>query len=272
MGIIKKFDEEYYINMTIRRKGAYVTQLGRVMPTKGYEWHKRAIARHFFDYIDSGRGWVEYGGQRFSVGAGDLVFVKKGAAVDYGSDDADPYAKLWAAADGDLVTAAADCYLDGKEFLIIHGWNPEPLLRIKHAIAAHGQDERRVAPLILELVMSMAALPDDAQPESVSTPAERLKSYLDAHITEKLSLEQLEEHFHLSARHLSRIFKEHTGMTLGAYQCEQRLQAAARYLTETDLSVGAIAEELGYCDQSFFSTSFKRRFGVYPLAWRELNG
>ena len=34
----------------------------------------------------------------------------------------------------------------------------------------------------------------------------------------------------------------------------------------------AIAEELGYCDQSFFSTSFKRRFGVYPLAWRELNG
>ena len=61
-------------------------------------------------------------------------------------------------------------------------------------------------------------------------------------------------------------------MTPGAYQCEQRLQAAARYLTETELSVGAIAAELGYCDQSFFSTAFKKHFGVYPLAWREMHG
>lgn len=29
-----------------------------------------------------------------------------------------------------------------------------------------------------------------------------------------------------------------------------------------------LTRELGYCDQRFFSTAFKKRFGMYPLAWR----
>ena len=51
MGINRKYDEEYYINMTIRSKGAYITQLGHVLPAKGYEWHKRSIARYFLPVL-----------------------------------------------------------------------------------------------------------------------------------------------------------------------------------------------------------------------------
>ena len=50
-----------------------------------------------------------------------------------------------------------------------------------------------------------------------------------------------------------------------------KLDAARRYLSETELSVGEIAARLGYCDQSYFSASFRKTFGAYPTKWRSEN-
>ena len=45
--------------------------------------------------------------------------------------------------------------------------------------------------------------------------------------------------------------------------------AAERYLSETQFSIGEIASVLGFADQSFFSTAFKKKYGVYPTAYRK---
>ena len=66
-----------------------------------------------------------------------------------------------------------------------------------------------------------------------------------------------------------RVFKEKFGVTPGAYHSEIRLVAAERYLSETQFSIGEIASVLGFADQSFFSTAFKKKYGVYPTAYRK---
>ena len=63
-------------------------------------------------------------------------------------------------------------------------------------------------------------------------------------------------------------FRSETGTTLGQYHLELRLAEACRLLVQTDLSVTETAERTGFCNQKHFSSLFKRKAGVSPLAYR----
>ena len=48
-----------------------------------------------------------------------------------------------------------------------------------------------------------------------------------------------------------------------------RMQRAARMLRNQTLPVDSVAREVGYASRSYFSRSFKKKFGVTPVAFRE---
>lgn len=80
-----------------------------------------------------------------------------------------------------------------------------------------------------------------------------------------LSVEQLAESVHLSARQLRRKVKSCTGMTPGKFIKEVQLQAAMRYLSEGSFeSLLEVAQKSGFEHQATFTTSFKNRFGKPP--------
>ena len=61
-------------------------------------------------------------------------------------------------------------------------------------------------------------------------------------------------------------------LTLGepplTYLTRHRMRLAARQLSTSALSVGKIAEQVGYASEAAFSQAFKREHGVSPSAWR----
>ncbi len=71
-----------------------------------------------------------------------------------------------------------------------------------------------------------------------------------------------------SPRHLSRLFKEHAGISLRAEQTELRLLKASQLLRETDAKIIQVALESGYRNLSLFNAMFKKRFGMTPSEWR----
>ena len=68
---------------------------------------------------------------------------------------------------------------------------------------------------------------------------------------------------------LRTVFRKETGTTLGQYHLGLRLEKACRLLARTTLSVTAIAERAGFCNQKHFSSIFKRKFGDPPLTYRK---
>jgi len=68
---------------------------------------------------------------------------------------------------------------------------------------------------------------------------------------------------------LRRRFKEATGMALHTYVLERRMARARTLLVETDLSIKAIAERLGYDNVYFFSRQFTQQARVPPGAYRQ---
>ena len=68
---------------------------------------------------------------------------------------------------------------------------------------------------------------------------------------------------------LRRRFRDASGMALHTYALQCRTAAARKLLGETDLSIKAIAERLGYSDVYFFSRQFRKNTGVPPAQYRK---
>lgn len=94
------------------------------------------------------------------------------------------------------------------------------------------------------------------------------KAYVEAHYSESLSLRRVATAVYLSPYYFSRLFKSHTGMTLGEYVTEVRLARACDLLRSTDQTVHKVAQAVGYGSGSYFSSVFTRRFGVSPGQYR----
>jgi len=84
-----------------------------------------------------------------------------------------------------------------------------------------------------------------------------------------LSIRNLALEFRLSPSYLQRLFKHQTGVSMGEWLTEQRLQKAANLLTNSYLSVKEIAHNVGYGHASSFIRAFERRFTRAPAQYRK---
>lgn len=71
--------------------------------------------------------------------------------------------------------------------------------------------------------------------------------------------------------HLSRTFRRFTGMTIGTYLRQQRVEVACSRLRQSKHSLAEIALEMGFYDQAHFCRVFRQQMGVSPKEFRSLN-
>lgn len=78
----------------------------------------------------------------------------------------------------------------------------------------------------------------------------------------------LAEEFGYSENYLTQYFRKHTGKSLSSVIAATRLTKAAELMRDTDLTLEAISEKVGYASYSHFFQVFRRRFGMTPRQWR----
>ncbi len=92
--------------------------------------------------------------------------------------------------------------------------------------------------------------------------------YIEAHLDEALSLEQLSRHCFLSKFYFTRIFKAVTLRNPQAYIAERRLVVAAQMLRQSRSKIIDIALMTGFRSPEVFSRRFRQRFGISPRKFR----
>ena len=96
-----------------------------------------------------------------------------------------------------------------------------------------------------------------------------VKSYIKAHLSEKINLESLADMVFLSPGYLSLIFKQSTGDTVSHYIISQRIDEAKRLLETTNMKVNQICEKVGIDNVSYFGQQFKMLCGMSPSEYRK---
>lgn len=97
--------------------------------------------------------------------------------------------------------------------------------------------------------------------------AEQVKTYMQEHLAEKLTLEQLSEVHNISVSQLKRSFKEQTGRSVISYLIDLRIRAAKTLIKQGELNFTQIAEAVGYDNIYYFSAMFKKQTGKTPTEY-----
>lgn len=92
--------------------------------------------------------------------------------------------------------------------------------------------------------------------------------YIRAHYAQPLSLEQVAAQVYLNPEYFSRSFKEEMGQSFVNFLTDVRLGHSVQLLENTALRVQNIAQMVGYSNVSYFSTTFKKKYGMSPYEYR----
>jgi AraC-like DNA-binding protein len=72
----------------------------------------------------------------------------------------------------------------------------------------------------------------------------------------------------ISESHFMSLFKRVTGLSFVTYFNHFRIERAQALLAKTDESMASISQQVGFCDQSYFGTVFRRIVGMTPATYR----
>jgi AraC family transcriptional regulator len=97
---------------------------------------------------------------------------------------------------------------------------------------------------------------------------QRLRTYIDGHLSETIHVKDLGGIARRSTAHFCRAFKRTFGQTPHAYVTARRLERAKRLMLESEEQLSVIALLCGFTDQAHLSKLFRQHTGETPGAWR----
>ena len=138
-------------------------------------------------------------------------------------------------------------------------------------------DTRYLAPLLDALLSELLALllrRHSQEVQSLTLETRELRqtilpilNYIQDHM-ETVTLGDVARQFHYAEPYLSRMLKEYTGQGFSVYVRQLRMARAQTLLENSGLSVGDVAEMVGYSSASYFYSAFREEYGITPAQYR----
>jgi AraC family transcriptional regulator len=108
----------------------------------------------------------------------------------------------------------------------------------------------------------------DGRERLLAWQARRVRDYIDSHITGPVPVADLCALVQRSEAHFSRSFRRTFGYSPHAFVIRRRVELAAGYMLETEMSLSDIALACGFVDQAHLCRHFRAVTGETPAAWR----
>lgn len=102
--------------------------------------------------------------------------------------------------------------------------------------------------------------------------SEAVRAVIAADPGRPMSLDEIARQVGASVFHLSRVFRQHAGMSLHAFRDELRLRTALPAVLDGSRSLTELALEYGYASPSHFTDRFRARYGMAPSQLRATRG
>lgn len=247
---------------------------------------------HYHDFcklllLCSGSGGYAADGQRYSLQAGDVVLI--GSRCVHRPEFAPdlPYERIIIYIDPAFLQSRSDA--DGDLGTVFSGERGHVLrcgkeraerlfalaLELERELAGDGfgkvpVSEGMLLRLVAEIGRSLRS-EESSRPAPVAPRNERIRAvveYIDANLSEELTVEALAERVYLSKFHLMRQFKAETGQTIHEYISQRRL-CAARDLIRQGESVTEVCFKVGFRSYSSFFRAYVKLFGMTPTGKME---
>ncbi len=93
-------------------------------------------------------------------------------------------------------------------------------------------------------------------------------TYIDRHLSEKLTVPAIAAHAYVHPDYLSSRFKQETGASITDFIQKRRMEEACHFLRYSQSTVSEIAAFYQFCSQSHFIQVFKKHMGMTPMQYK----
>ena len=258
----------------------YVTDIGYYPhASHHYRTREQGIEEHVLIYCVDGAGWYRVGGREYQVEEGQFFVLPAHRPHAYGAAKGD---KAWTIywlhfsgtqapvyAEGALepqsIRTATNSRISDRNNIFeeimqtLQGGYSLEHLRYASALLHHYLASMRY----LELYRSQA----DEKGNYVD-PVSAAIHYMRENIEHHVTVDDVLRYVGYSQSHFTSLFKQSTGYSPINYFNQLKVQAACRYLDETNMRVNQICHKVGIEDSYYFSRLFTRVMGLSPTEYR----
>ena len=262
--------EKYSAPKTDNRHPFFISEYGKTYPhTPCYQLRMDSHTA-CIQYVISGSGFIMCNNQIYTVEEGDTFLLPERSNHTYYSSTDNHFERIWINFEGELASALIQIYGINEKCVFKNVDTQYLIEQIHIACKTNPEPEaykNETSQLFLKLVQFLAKNKKDVSPKQ--SPIEKLRLYIDCHITENLKLSHVADKFGYSSEHIIRVFKNNYGITPHQYIVQSKIRLAMILLRTQKSSIEEISYKLSFSDPHHFSLQFQKHVGCRPSVYRK---
>lgn len=227
-------------------------------------------------YGESGEGKLTVDGRTYDIAPGTCFYLPKGVPHDYWPVGEEEWYTNWLCFDGScleqtlenlgLMTACVVELPDPTRFDALF----KNIFSELHADHVFGQ--LRASPYVYRLLTELHLIKrEQIEQQYHRTPKlDPVLEYIEQHLAEVITLEELAAQMSLTPQHFCRVFKDAVGERPFQYILKRRIQTSKRYLVRPEMRIAEVGQKVGIENSSYFCYNFKRLEGMTPTEFRAM--
>ncbi len=259
------FFRNYYLATNYVPTDMYPILYGEEQCKPGYSFGPCVRSNYIIHYVYSGCGILRVGKDEYKIGKGEMFLIKPNSLAYYRADLENPWLYRWIEFNGSM----SERILAPFKSPVLRDFDSKQIgQRLKDFVGSGQISFENAMERFWGILAALNERPSGGAPINTHEYVLMAEQYIKNNINKKITVNDIAAHIGINRSYLSRLFKERNGVSPQQYLTTAKINAAAQYLKNTDISVTGAAQSVGYTDYRVFNKVFRRHFNASPSEWR----
>ncbi|MBS6474475.1 MAG: helix-turn-helix domain-containing protein [Clostridiales bacterium] len=253
----------------------YIQECGYFKTDDSYFTERQYLKSYLIAFTVSGKGILEYEGNRYEIAKGQLFFVDCAKHHKYSCAIGENWEFIWFHFNGLSSAGYYDLFSKNGSPVIYPNTNSVIIQKMNEMIELIKKKQRDCEAVISMLITEiLTEIVTNVQKTAflfapVPSYVSQAAKMMDTRFSEGIKIHDVCAFLGYTDSYLSREFKKHMRITMTEYLTACRVDYAKELLKYSSLTVGEITARIGMNSVDRFIIQFKKKEGVTPFAYRK---